>query len=799
MKRLILYPISFLACTGALGLLLRAQAPAVQTGTWTLVGSMAQARAGASAVLLPDGLVLIAGGVGDDGLPTGSTEILATDGTFAVGAPMNVARSAHVAVMLGDGRVLVAGGTTTAEGGATATDTAEIYDPSNGSWSLVGSLSEPRAGHTATVLSDGTVLIAGGENASGISATLERFDPTANSFTLAGALSTVRSHHAAAVLDDGRVLIIGGWDGAAPLASVDVFDAATGTVSSGPALATARAGLSATRLLTGNVLVVGGHDGASDLASAEIYRVGASAFISTASALAEARRDHLAVLLPDNHSVLIVGGTAGDTALASAELFLPADETFSATAPLTEARAGASASRLYSEGWLVVAGGVGRASAELYRFATVRTDKADYVPGDTVMIAGTGWQPGETVSLELHEVPQTHADLILTAIADDNGEIFNSEFQPEAHDAGVRFYLTARGAVSQAQATFTDAPPPPECDTDDDCDDGDPCTDDVCVGRGNCQHNAARVGTSCDDGNPCTVGDSCVSKECIPGNAAGAGTVCRESTGACDAAEVCNGTTCPDDAFEPETTECRAANGACDAAEFCTGSSAECPADSFASDSTVCRASNGICDPAEFCTGSSPECPANSFAPSSTECRPKAGDCDAAEFCTGSSAPCPSDIFAGPETVCRPASGTCDAREVCTGLSTSCPEDIKAPNNSLCEDGNLCTLLDTCQAGVCTPGTLKTCLPSDQCHNAGTCEPTTGLCSDPIKQNGSSCNDGNACTTTDTCIAGVCTGGLPPNCDDRDVCTLDACVPTTGCTHTPLAPLVCKPTKKGIR
>jgi hypothetical protein len=82
-----------------------------------------------------------------------------------------------------------------------------------------------------------------------------------------------------------------------------------------------------------------------------------------------------------------------------------------------------------------VAGGSGLSSAELYGFATVRTDKADYTVGETVTITGSGWEPGETVALLLQEVPKTHDDRTLQATADAAGNILNSDFQPEEHDA----------------------------------------------------------------------------------------------------------------------------------------------------------------------------------------------------------------------------------------------------------------------------------------------------------------------------------------------------------------------------
>src|SRR5256712_558570 len=93
------------------------------------------------------------------------------------------------------------------------------------------------------------------------------------------------------------------------------------------------------------------------------------------------------------------------------------------------------------------------------RLATVKTDRADYSPGDTVIFTGSGWKPGEGVSLLLHEDTTIHADRTLTATADASGNILNNAFSPDSHDVNVRFYVTAQGQASQlrAQAMFTDA------------------------------------------------------------------------------------------------------------------------------------------------------------------------------------------------------------------------------------------------------------------------------------------------------------------------------------------------------
>ncbi len=448
---------------------------AIPSGTWQATGNLSAARPGASAALLQNGSVLITGGDPGSG-PVASADLFNSDGSVSpLAAPMNNPRSNHISATLQDGRVLVAGGTVAGGG---ATNSAEIFDPVSGTWSsIAGGMVEARSGAAAALLQDGRVLIAGGESSGVASATLEIFDPVAGTFSAAGVMSSPRTKHAMAVLADGRVIIIGGSNGTAPVASTDILNPVAGSVAAGPSLATPRSGHSATTLLDGRILVVGGNniltnpDGSTttvDLSSAEIFDPAAGTFTTSASALATARAGHLAFLLPHNNNVLIVGGTSNGISISSAELFTPWQGTFSATGSLSTARSNAAGSPMQQDGLLLVAGGKDAAtppnalaSTEVYGFATVKTDKADYAPGTTVTITGSGWRPGETVTLSLQEVPFNDTHGPYTAVADSAGNILNTDFVPNAADVGIRFYLTAVGSISgsQAQTTFTDASP----------------------------------------------------------------------------------------------------------------------------------------------------------------------------------------------------------------------------------------------------------------------------------------------------------------------------------------------------
>src|SRR5205809_236596 len=440
----ILFGISFL---------LRASLPSVATGTWVAAGNMSAARSGACTVALNDGRLLISGGADANG-PTATADLFSTTGSWSAAASMNSPRSHQSCAVLQDGRVLVAGGTTSGGG---ITNSAEIYDPSAGSWAQAGLMNDARSGATASVLQDGRVLIAGGQNSGGASNTLEIFDPNSGNFSNAGTMSSPRQDHAAAVLSDGRVLIVGGSsDGTNALNTTDIYDPQAGSVTPGPAMSTPRAKATATTLLDGTVVVIGGSDGTNDLASAEFLDPAANNF-NAAGNLATARSKHSAFLLPNNNEVLVVGGQSAGNDLASAELYIPWQKAFQATGAMATPRSDASGAALTkADGRVFIAGG-SSASAELYGFATVKTDAADYPPGSIVTITGTGWQPGETVTLTLVESPLIDTHPTMTAVADAFGNISNNQFSPDVHDVDVRFYLTATGSQSQAQNTFTDA------------------------------------------------------------------------------------------------------------------------------------------------------------------------------------------------------------------------------------------------------------------------------------------------------------------------------------------------------
>ena len=301
------------------------------TETFTPTGSLAAPRYSHTATLLPDGTVLIAGGLNDSGaLAPGSELFDPTTGTFRATGSLMTLRRDHTATLLGNGKVLIAGGRNTADVAA-----CELYDPATGTFTAAGAMVSARYGQTATLLKDGRVLLVGGgkftvpPNFVGA----ELYDPVTGTFSpTTGALPARRDSHSATLLPDGRVLIAGGeGDGSAQLGQEDftscvIYDPSTGTFTMTGSLATQRYDHSATLLPDGKVLIAAGenHLGAQTyLDTSELYDPATGTF-SSAGALVSVRTAHRAVLLATG-KVLLVGGSQ---AMNSVEVYDPGSGRF---------------------------------------------------------------------------------------------------------------------------------------------------------------------------------------------------------------------------------------------------------------------------------------------------------------------------------------------------------------------------------------------------------------------------------------------------------------------------------------
>ena len=292
-----------------------------ENGTFSPTGSMTTTRWGHTATLLSDGRVLIAGCAGQAPAELYDPKT----GTFSSTGSLTTPRCAHTATLLSDGRVLVAGGL-----GQGAEATAELYDPATGTFSPTGPLTTARSGHTATLLSDGRLLVAGGSGPVGeggssrVLASAELYDPTTGTFSPSGSMATARQFDTATLLPDGRVLVAGGEDALnTPLDTAELFDPKPGRFSSTGALSDAWEGHRAVALPDGRVLVTGGQQNSMPVAvtSAELYDPRTGTF-SPAGSMATGRGGHTETLLSDGR-VLIAGGSLKGHVLGSAELFDP--------------------------------------------------------------------------------------------------------------------------------------------------------------------------------------------------------------------------------------------------------------------------------------------------------------------------------------------------------------------------------------------------------------------------------------------------------------------------------------------
>ena len=355
-----LSPATTVAAAAAAVMLAAVPAAAAASGTFTATGSMHAAHTQGRATPLPDGQVLITranSGGGAPALPSPELYNPAT-GTWAVTGQMNTPRIDATATLLPNGQVLVAGGS---GGGSNALASAELYNPATGTWSVTGSMRKGRsglngAGASATLLPDGQVLIAGGEDANfNLLSSAELYNPATGKFTPTGSMTTGRVGQSATLLNNGQVLIAGGGGTA-----TELYNPATGKFTPTGSMISAHGDNVGTLLPGGDVLVTG-----KAQTFAELYDPAtgqwsnASAGLPACLSNQECRQFSTATLLPTGN-VLLAGGLVGlisnPQTTATAMLYHPGTSTWTSTGSMTTGRENQTAT-LLQDGQVLMAGG----------------------------------------------------------------------------------------------------------------------------------------------------------------------------------------------------------------------------------------------------------------------------------------------------------------------------------------------------------------------------------------------------------------------------------------------------------
>jgi len=360
--------------------------------------------------------------------------------------------------------------------------------------------------------------------------------------------------------------------------------------------------------------------------------------------------------------------------------------------------------------------------------------------------------------------------------------------------------LTCNGAefCDPADGTCKPGTPP-------DCNDNNPCTDDLCSeAAGGCQHTPVTNGTVCNDGSLCTTGDTCQAGAC-----SGTPVVCTDPD-----ANVCTGVP----ACDPADGTCKMqAAPNCDDGNACTADACDAVAGcqhtplsgTSCSDGNACTTLDTCV--VGTCVGTPVICTDGNACNGTETCNPSTGcvagspvNCDDLNPCTADSC----DVVTGACSHVPLTGPACDDGSACT-QGDACLAGVCHGTAIVCDDGNACNGTESCDpSSGCVAGTALDCDDGNTC-TTDSCDPLQG-CQNAPKPDGTVCSDGDLCTVTDTCQSGTCTGlakcddgnacngtetcnpvngacgpGTAPNCDDGNACTDDSCAPTVGCVNAP--------------
>jgi hypothetical protein len=479
-------------------------------------------------------------------------EEVLVDPAWVSAATMAVPRANHTATLLANGKVLVAGGVGTTD----VVASAELYDPASNTWSPAPAMAAGRAGHTATRLGNGKVLVVGGLGGLvnwHFLSSAELYDPASNTWSAAASMAATRRLHTATTLGNGRILVTGG-EGAGYLSSAELYDPAVDAWSKAASMAAVRWEHSATLLGNGSVLVAGGGGVSGALSSAELYDAAANTW-SAAPSMAGLHQYHTATLLGSGR-VLVAGGYMNAGSTVGAEIYDPQANGWLAAAPMHTIREAHTAT-LLGNGAVLVAGGYDNigasASAEIY-------DPATDTWSTTPPLAGARYEHAAT-SLGSGQV------------------LISGGWGGSASLAGAELFTlsSANGASCAAPGACASGFCVDGVCCNTTCGGGAPADCQACsVAAGAAQDGVCgpTTGNACDDGNACTLADTCQSGTCT-----GQSPVLCAASDPCHAAGTCNPATgtCGNPA-KPDGTACNdgdacTLNDAC-LAGVCTGGGA---------------------------------------------------------------------------------------------------------------------------------------------------------------------------------------------------------------------------------
>ncbi|HRI67309.1 MAG TPA: kelch repeat-containing protein [Polyangium sp.] len=559
----------------------------------------------------------------------------------------------------------------------------ELFVETNGAdvladlgWMPGTSMGTPRYGHTATTLANGDVLVVGGLGALGASTSaVELWSAATGTWTSKAPLSVARTNHTATLMPNGRVLVVGGTIN---FRGTTYYDVGTNSWTAGPLSGIARRSHTMTVLNDGRLLVAGGYNNGVALQSAELFD--GTAWIA-ATDMNEARAAHTATLLNDGR-VLVTGGTATVNGLdrdsATYEIYEPRPNMSSSntwtitTNTLTAARSSHWAVRM-NDG-LVRVGGSDRLS-ELYDPSDPSTDTW------TSSVSFVESRKFSTVALLPNGITY-----VVGGTSNTNGDLASTEFLLPNNEQ--RPFAGPSLAIARNKHSMNLL------------NNGRLL---VAGGIGGSVLSSVEIlATNLAPGSACSNVVECASGFCVDG------VCCLVS--ACYPVNSCR-----------EASVCQAGTGTC---------------------SDVVKPDGSYCDDGNACTRY---------------------DICKAGACLGTS----------------PIECNCHITDVCNPVTGTCSEPAK-PDGSACDDGNICTQNSACKAGICV-GTEPIECNVDVCQEAY-CDPLLG-CQDRPSADGTTCDDGDACSLFDTCQNGSCTGQISKTCPDLDPCHVGYCSSPTGqCT-----------------